>query len=93
MGVFLRGNSSDNPDRRGLLESPCPGRVLLLAAPAAMSIDAAACAGYASLLGSLLGSFEVNSGPEGTSGAAAWTAFRSRRSSARRRSPPEFRST
>jgi len=38
-----------------------------------MSIDAAARAVYASLLGSLLGIFEANSGLEGPSGAVAWT--------------------
>ena len=60
--MFLRGNSSDNPARRKLLESVRQHRGLLLAAFAAMLVSAAATGGYAWLVAPLLQSLEANSG-------------------------------
>ena len=59
--MFLRGNSSDNPARRELLESAGRRRGLAAAALLFMLVSAAATAGYAWLVGPLLRSLEGDS--------------------------------
>jgi len=66
--VFLRGNSSDNPARRELLESVVRRRGLAAAALLFMLVSAAATAGYAWLVGPLLLSLEGDFGAPSPTG-------------------------
>lgn len=72
--MFLRRNSSDNPARRGLLESTWRRLPLVLAALSFMAVSAAATAGYAWLVGPLLRSLDQNSQGPAASDALAFPA-------------------
>ena len=69
--MFLRGNSSDKPARRGLLELVRHRLALALAVLSIMWVSAAATAGYAWLVGPLLRSLEGDLGAEMPTSALA----------------------
>ena len=69
--MFLRGNSSENPTRRELLESVWRRPVLAVATLTTMSISAVATADHAWVVGALLRSLEGDLGPQAPPGVLA----------------------